>query len=302
VTTLDADAKDVPGAIDIVVNPLTPRIVASRPAWTREFHTKKIGRAEGDVGGVTLEAMLAQMDAAGIERALLVACKLGQQGTPGAWHMPEEWIAEAVAAHPGRFHGLAGVDPTQGMEGVRRLECAVRDLGFIGAHTYPHWFELPPNHRKYYPFYAKCCELGIPIQMQVGQSLVYYDKRPLRSVAQPILLDDIACDFPELKIIGIHIGIPWHDEMIAMAWKHDNVFIGSDAHSPRYWPQSFVHYLNSYGRHKVLFGTDYPVLAFGRTMAEIDTLKLNDDAKRLFLRDNALRVYGLDREDAGAAR
>lgn len=281
------------GAIDIVVNPLTPQIVAARPAWTQTFHTEKIGRARADVAGVTHEQMIAQMDAAGIERAFLIACKIGQQGTRGAWHMPYEWIAEAVRVHPDRFCGLAGVDPTEGMEGVRALERAVRDLGFIGAHTYPHWFELEPNHRKYYPFYAKCCELGIPIQMQVGQSLVYDKQRPLRSVGRPILLDDIACDFPELKVVGIHIGIPWTDEMIAMAWKHDNVFIGSDAHSPKYWPPSFVHYVNSYGRHKVMFGTDYPVLAFKRTMDEIDALDLRPDAKRLLLRDNALRVYGM---------
>ena len=137
----------------------------------------------------------------------------------------------------------------------RRLEHAVTKLGFVGAHTYPHWFELPPNDRKYYPFYTKCCELGVPIQMQVGQSLVYYKARPLRSVGRPIYLDDIACDFPELKIVGIHIGIPWHDEMIAMAWKHENIFIGSDAHSPKYWPASFLHYLKTYGRQKVMFGT-----------------------------------------------
>jgi predicted TIM-barrel fold metal-dependent hydrolase len=130
--------------------------------------------------------------------------------------------------------------------------------------------------------------------MQVGQSLVYYKKRPLRSVARPILLDDIACDFPELKLIGIHIGIPWHDEMIAMAWKHENVFIGSDAHSPKYWPESFVHYLNSYGSKKVLFGTDYPVLAFKRTIDEIAALGLKSESQRAFLRDNALRVYGLN--------
>lgn len=281
------------GAIDIVVNPLTPRIIAARPAWTREFHTAKIGRAVADVQSVTLEQMLAQMDEAGIARAFLVSCKLGQLGTPGAWHMPDEWIAEAVAQYPDRFHGLAGIDPTEGMEGVRRLERAVRDYGFIGAHTYPHWFELPPNHARYYPFYAKCCELGVPIQMQVGQSLIYYRARPLRSTGRPICLDDIACDFPELKLIGIHIGIPWHDEMIAVAWKHENVFIGTDAHSPKYWPASFVQYANSYGRHKVMFGTDFPVLAFRRTVDEIAALGLRPETLRLMMRDNALRVYRL---------
>ena len=114
-------------------------------------------------------------------------------------------------------------------------------------------------------------------------------ERPLRSVGRPIYLDDIACDFPELKLIGIHVGIPWHDEMIAMAWKHPNVFIGSDAHSPKYWPASFMHYINSYGQDKVLFGTDYPVLDFKRTMDEIDALRLNPEAKQLLLRDNALQ-------------
>jgi predicted TIM-barrel fold metal-dependent hydrolase len=81
--------------------------------------------------------------------------------------------------------------------------------------------------------------------------------------------------------------------MIAMAWKHENVFIGCDAHSPKYWPESFRHYINTYGRRKVLFGTDYPVLAFKRTLDEIDALELNPEAKQLLLRDNALRVYGL---------
>jgi hypothetical protein len=94
------------GAIDIVVNPLTPRIVAARPAWMREFHTKKIGRAAEDVQSVTREQMLAQMDVAGIDRAFLAACKLGQEGTPGAWHMPYEWVAEATH-DPGRAPFLA---------------------------------------------------------------------------------------------------------------------------------------------------------------------------------------------------
>ena len=133
------------GAIDIVVNPLTPRIVAARPTWTREFHIRKIGRAVEDVQSVTLEQMLSQMDAAGIERAFLVAAKMGQEGTPGAWHMPYEWIVEAVQQYPSRFSGLAGIDPTEGMAGLRRLERAVKEQGFIGAHTYPHWYELPPT-------------------------------------------------------------------------------------------------------------------------------------------------------------
>ena len=78
-----------------------------------------------------------------------------------------------------------------------------------------------------------------------------------------------------------------------MAWKHANVYIGSDAHSPKYWPQSFVNYINSYGQDKVMFGTDFPVLGFKRTMDEVRGLNLRPEPLRKFLHDNAARVYGL---------
>jgi predicted TIM-barrel fold metal-dependent hydrolase len=171
----------------------------------------------------------------------------------------------------------------------------VREYGFIGAHYYPHWFELAPDHAKWYPFYAKCVELDVPVQLQVGQSMVYEPTHPLRSVGRPITLDSVACDFPELKIIGIHVGIPWTDEMIAMAWKHPNVYIGTDAHAPKYWPEAFVKYINSYGQDKVIFGTDFPILDFKRARDEVEALGFKPAAKQKLLRDNAIRVYGLDR-------
>ena len=192
--------------------------------------------------------------------------------------------------------GLAGVDPAEGMRGVRALEQAVREYGFVGAHLYPHWFELAPDHARYYPFYAKCVELDIPIQLQVGQSLVYDKSFPRRSVGRPITLDSVACDFPELKLIGIHIGIPWHEEMIAMAWKHEYVFIGSGAHAPAYWPEAFVCFFFCFGLVFVIFGTDYTEQEFGKTMKQIDALNLRPIPKRKLLRDNVRRIYGLDRK------
>ncbi len=281
-------------AIDAVVNPITPEILRLRPAWGAEFHQRKFGRNDSVARGHSLPEMLAMMDAAGIGRAFLVATKTGQLGIPGSWHLPYEVVADAVRQHPGRFHGLAGIDPTEGMAGVRALEHAVRELGFIGAHLYPHWFELAPDHARYYPFYAKCVELDVPIQLQVGQSLVYDPKRPLRSVGRPITLDAVACDFPELKLVGIHIGIPWHAEMIAMAWKHPNVHIVADAHAPKHWPAEFTRYIDSYGQDKVLFGTDFPVLTFGRMREEVEALGLRPGPLRKFLRDNAARLYKLE--------
>ena len=179
------------------------------------------------------------------------------------------------------------------MAGLKDLEEAVNDMGFVGAHLYPHWCELPPDHAKYYPYYAKCCELGIPIMMQVGHNLVYSRKRRLPSVGKPIYLDQVAIDFPELKLIGIHIGIPWTEEMISMCWKHENVFTAGDAYAPRYWPKSFIHYANSYGKNKVMFGTDWPVIDPVRAVKEVEDLGFRKEAKQLIMRDNALKVFNL---------
>ena len=280
-------------AIDAVVNIWTSEALSHRPDWTDEFFVGKV-KGKHDSSGISLEEMLEGMDAAGIELAFLVAAKSGRVGLPGCYHMPAEVVSRAVDKYPDRFLGLIGIDPYTGMEGVRALEDAVKNMGFIGAHLYPHWFELAPNHAKYYPFYSKCIELDIPIQMQVGQSLIYSKQQRCRSVGRPIYLDDVACDLPELKLIGSHVGIPWHDEMIAMSWKHENVFISTDAHSPKYWPDSVVRYINSYGQDKVIFGSDFPVLRFQRTVEEIDQLDLKSEVRRKFMRDNVIRVYGLE--------
>ncbi len=282
------------GAIDAVVNIWTEEALKGRPE-RKDFYTGKVKVDQATFEGVSLEDMIRRMDDAGIERSMLIAAKVGPADHRACYHVPYSMVADAVQKYPDRFLGLAGVDPTEGMRGVREMERAVREYGFIGAHLYPHWFELAPDHARYYPFYAKCVELDVPIQMQVGQSLVYDKSFPRRSVGRPITLDSVACDFPELKLIGIHIGIPWTDEMIAMAWKHENVFIGSDAHAPRYWPQSFIHYINTFGQDKVIFGTDFPVLDFKETMRQIDELELRPVPKQKFLRENAIRIYGLDK-------
>jgi predicted TIM-barrel fold metal-dependent hydrolase len=110
-------------------------------------------------------------------------------------------------------------------------------------------------------------------------------------VARPILLDRVAIDFPELTIIGIHIGIPWTDEMISMCWKHANIYTAGDAYAPKHWPPQYVRYADSYGRHKVLFGTDFPVIAPERGVAEVDELGLRPESHAALMRDNALRIF-----------
>ena len=280
-------------AIDAVVNIQTDEALSYRPEDRQGFYMDKIGVDKETYKGVSLNEMLHRMDDAGIEKAFLVAPKIGREGLAGSYSIPYQLIVEALTEFPDRFYGLAGIDPYTGMDGVREFEGAITELGFIGAHVYPHWFELAPDHAKYYPFYAKCVELGVPIQMQVGQSLIYSPNNPMRSVGRPIAIDTVACDFPELKIIGIHIGVPWHDEMIAMAWKHTNVYIGCDAHAPKYWPKSFVEYINSYGQDKVIFGTDFPIIDFSRAMGEIGELEFKSTSLAKLLRYNVEKIYSL---------
>ena len=283
----------MPGAIDIVINLHTPEVLPLKPKWRKDFIGGKIGADTEILDGLPIEKYLERMDRAGIQMAFIAASRSGSKGHPSNWHLPYEMVADVVNKYPKRFKGLAGIDPTEGMDGVRKLESAIRELGFVGAHVYPHWFEMAPHHRKYYPFYAKCVELDIPIQMQVGHCLLYSRERPLRSVGRPITLDTIACDFPELKIIGIHTGWPWVEEMISVAWKHPNVYIGSDAYAPKYWKREFVHFINSWGQDKVLFGTDFPIIDFERATREIHELRLNKESEQKLLWKNTLRVYGV---------
>ena len=281
------------GAIDIVANLYTPDVVAMRPAWSREFFGGKIGVGDQTLAGVSVDEYLARMDRAGVEPTFLVGVRAGPAWDPISFHLPYERVAEVVRAHPDRFSGLAGIDPSAGMRGVRELEWGIKELGFVGAHFYPHWFGIEPDDRRVYPFYAKCVELDVPIQLQVGHCLRYSAERPLRSTGRPITLDTVACDLPELKLVGIHIGWPWTEEMISVAYKHPNVYIGSDAYAPKHWPPEFVRFADSWGRDKVLFGSDFPVIDPERAVREIADLPLRPESRRKLLRDNALRLYKL---------
>ncbi len=281
------------GAIDIVCNAFTPEALDNGWMSTDMNFREKVRVKPEYRDGVAADAYIEMMDRAGIERTLLCAQRSGDIRIQGSAHMPLDYIAGLVAARPDRYSGLIGVDPSRIMESLAEIEHAVRDLGFVGAHLYPHWFDEAPDAAKYYPFYAKCCELDVPIMMQVGHCLVYNPHRRLPSVGRPICLDRIAIDFPDLKLIGMHIGYPWYEEMISVAWKHPNVHIALDAYAPKHWPEATKHYMNTFGQDKVMFGTDWPVVDPERAMAEVAEMEWRPGAKRKVLRDNAAKLFGL---------
>ncbi len=281
------------GFIDIVCNVFTPEAVAGGHTGLDDIFKEQVRMDPALRPGISIDGYLRKMDEAGIERSLMIAVRAGDLRVRGSFEVPYAMVAEICAKYPDRFSGLAGIDQTRGMQGLRDLEQAVREYGFVGAHWYPHWFGCPPDAPQIYPYYAKCCELDVPMMMQVGHNLVYSRERRLPSVARPILLDQVAIDFPELILIGIHIGIPWTDEMISMCWKHPNVYTAGDAYAPRHWPKQYVHYADSYGRDKVLFGTDFPVIDPLRAVREVSELGLRPESHAALMRDNALRLFKL---------
>jgi uncharacterized protein len=229
------------------------------------------------------EAMVALMDEAGVARVMLCAwCR------PGAWLITNDQVAQFVRAFPERFVGVATVDLEKPVAAVRELERAVRELGFRALRIVPWLWKRPPNDKFYFPLYVRCIELDIPFCTQVGHTGPLMPSETGRPVPY---VDEVALTFPELRIVGGHIGHPWTDEMIGVAWKHDNVFIDTSAYLPRYYPPQLVHYLKTYGSDKVLFGTNFPQLSFARAVEQVEGLSLPADVRAKFLWGNAQRVF-----------
>jgi predicted TIM-barrel fold metal-dependent hydrolase len=228
---------------------------------------------------------IAALEAAGVARALTCAW----WGPEGALISNDE-VAALVATRPDLFVGVASVDLSRPMDGVRELRRAVKQLGFKALRVLPWLWNLPPNDRRYYPLYAECIELGIPFCLQVGHTGPLRPSEPGRPIPY---LDEVALEFPELVIVGGHIGYPWTDEMISLATKYPNVHIDTSAYKPKRYPPALKDYLRAHGRKKVLFGSNFPMVSPADCIAQLDALALDDEARRLFLGANAARVFKL---------
>ena len=234
---------------------------------------------------IPLELTLGAMASANVQKALLCAW-WGPQGPL----ITNDDVAGWVAQKPELFVGVASVDLLRPMDAVRELRRCVQELGFRALRIVPWLWGLPPNDRHYYPLYAECVELGIPFCLQVGHT------GPMRAsdTGRPIpYLDEVALDFPELTIVGGHIGYPLNKEMIALATKYPNVYIDTSAYKAKRYPRELVDYMAGHGRKKVLFGSNHPAFPPGNCLEGLEALGLDEEALELFLNGNASRVFGL---------
>lgn len=237
-----------------------------------------------DLAAVPLEFTVNAMQSAGVDKALLAAW----YGPHGALISNEE-VLDIIQRYPEQFAGLASVDLRDPVAAVATLREYITEHGFKGLRIVQWLWELPCTHPLYYPLYATCVELNVPVCLQVGLT------GPLQSSesGRPIHIERIALDFPDLKIVCGHIGYPWQAEMIAFATKLPNVYIDTSAYKSKRYPPELVAYMKTNGKHKVMFGTNYPMLIPEACLNELDTLGLDAETRQLFLGSNARRVFAL---------
>jgi uncharacterized protein len=225
--------------------------------------------------------VLREMDRHGIEKAMI-----GLGWERGA-------ALRGYEAHPDRFIASWAVDPNRGMEGVRDLVKAYETLGIKAATAFPAGYspQVPIDDKKFFPIYAKCVELDIPIFICTG---VPGPRVPM-ACQKTEMLDEVCWFFPELKVIMRHGAEPWDALAVKLMLKWPNLYYSTSAFSPRYYPRSIVDYANSRGADKIMYAGYFPMgLSLERIFSELPNVALKDDVWPKFLRENAVRVLQLD--------
>jgi len=211
--------------------------------------------------------------------------------------VPNEEVAAAAARHDDVLIPFASIDPHRGRAAVRQARRLVEEHGVRGFKFHPSAQAFTPNDRKIYPLYAEIEALRMPALFHSGQTGIGAGVRGgggIRlSYSNPIALDDVAVDFPDLKIIIAHPSFPWQDEALAIATHKPNVYIDLSGWSPKYFPPQLIQYANTILRHKVMFGSDFPLLTPDRWLADFAAIPIKDEVRPLILKDNAARLLEL---------
>lgn len=201
-----------------------------------------------------------------------------------------EWVGRAHQQYPGRILPAMIVNPLKGFEEIQKVVEYYEKHGVRCLRIPPFRYTLPPTDRVFWPFYVKALELDLSVSMNAGMP---GPRRP-GHVQNPIHYDEVAYHFPELRLIMTHCGQPWIEEAISTIAHWDNVYMCCCAVAPKYWPENFVQFINTRGREKMMFGTEYPTIDWQRGRAEIEALGLREAVQPLFFRENACRAYDFE--------
>lgn len=220
-----------------------------------------------------IDECLAEMDEAGVERAVI---------STGVKN-PEPRVLEFVDKRPDRFSLAAYVRPQKMMRELWRLEDLVADYPVTMARVVPFDLDIPPSDAIYYPLYAKCVELDLPLSVNTG-----LPGPPVPGECQdPIHLDRVCYRFPELRLCMAHGADPWWSTAIRLMIKYGNLRLMTSAYSPKHFPAELIHFMNTRGQDRIMMASDHPVLPMKRVIAEAEQLDLRDGVLEKFLRTNA---------------
>ncbi len=276
-------------AVDVMHYPFTPKL--QEIFWSgRELKMmmQNIFKGRNPMLQCSTEEFIALMDETGYDKVLISMPKIySWKEKKLAMDYNIDEVFETMKEYPDRLIGLAPYDPLNIAKSVADIERSVKEYGFKGVYSHTLGQDITPDDRRMYPCYSKCVELGIPLQLQVGHSLELLPSEPGR----PIYLDRVALEFPDLTIIASHTGWPWCEELVAMAWKHPNVYMDISAHLPKYLDKSVVTFMTTRGQNKVLFGTNS--LGLKLCKGQLMEMEMKDEVKIKILRENAMRVYKL---------
>jgi uncharacterized protein len=215
-------------------------------------------------------------------------------GTPP---VPNEEVAEAAAANPDVLIPFASIDPFRGKAGVRQARRLVEEYGVKGFKFHPNIQGFFPDDRLAYGLYEAIEELGAIALFHTGQTGIGAGVPGGGGIrlkySDPMRVDDVAVDFPTMKIILAHPSFPWQDAALSVATHKPTVYIDLSGWSPKYFPPQLVRYANSLLQDKVLFGSDYPVISPDRWLADFAQLPMKDEVRPKILKDNAARLLGL---------
>ena len=235
-------------------------------------------------------------------RMAAVVFTVDAEHATGHPRISNEEVAESCAAHPDTLIPFASIDPFKGRAGRREARRLVTTYGVRGFKFHPSLQGFAPDDRMAYPLYEVIEELGIPAVFHTGQTGIGAGVRGGGGIrlkySNPMLVDDVAADFPDLRIILAHPSFPWQDEALAVATHKPLVHIDLSGWSPKYFPPQLVRYANSLLQDKVLFGSDYPVITPDRWLADFAALDIKPAVRPKILKENAARLLGLDRAGA----
>ncbi len=238
----------------------------------------------GDAPLPDVDATRAVMDEAGVETGLISAWT----GPTGVLISNDE-TAENARRSDGRLRPVMSVDLNDPMGAVREIRQRAKE-GFVGVRALPWLWGVPPNDRRFYPIYAACIDAGLPFCTQIGHT------GPLRTSEYGRLipyLEDVLLDFPELVIVGGHVGFPWVDEVTTLLHKFPNFYVDTSAYVLHRLPPDLVQLMKNEGKTRIMFGSNWPMLSPARCLKGLDGLGLDAQTTDLFLRENARRVFNL---------